>query len=293
MTTIDDERDSDSDEAQQVLAEYTKAGRPPPASWERVYCCGSSRHLYCEVCFRLLVPTADLPEDLLRLELPFDVDILLDDKRSSSTGVQIASIDRAIRARVEIGEQAAEPLQLKHRAQVLDIDKDEVPSYDGEESEGTYVLFPGEGSVPISTLVSNDESDNKIITRLVVLDCKWASSARLRNLLARLPKVRLDDPPEKSYFWRWHNAGPGMVSTVEALYYAAWQITTPLGWPLERRQRLVHLLWLFRFQRAIIQSKYETGQNTGVNPHAPFTEEGKEYNRKIRRQQQKQQVVKN
>ena len=269
-----------NNQAQQVLADYIQAGVPPPDSWERVYCCNSSRYLYCEICCRLLVPSTDMPAAIKDgdIQLPFKVHILLDDRRASSTGVQVQSIYQAMTQNSDESENTV---------QLLDIDRGEVPDYDKAQQPGTYLLFPGEDSVPLSTVLNNKNDDNPPLTTLVLLDCKWGRS-RLFPLVENLPQVHLDHPPDSSFFWRWHNTGPGRVSTIEALYYAAWQITSNMhGWSLENQQQLVHWLWLFRLQRSLIESKYRDNQVRGFNPHVPFTEQAKEFSRKLRQQKVK------
>jgi DTW domain-containing protein YfiP len=116
--------------------------------------------------------------------------------------------------------------------------------------------------------------------RLVVLDCKWARrSIRLHPSIARLPRVHLDDPPAESYYWRWHNSGEGMLSTVEAVYYAAWQVGAELRWQQDRLEDLAALFWLFRHQRDAIRNWYEHGDGRYHPAPLPFTEAGKEFNR--------------
>ena len=74
-----------------------------------------------------------------------------------------------------------------------------------------------------------------------------------------------------------------MLSTVEALYFAAWQVAEQKQWSLQERRPLVNLLWVFGVQRALIRRQYETGRTThSVIPYLPFTEDGKECARKLR-----------
>lgn len=260
-------------QAQQVLAEYMEAGAPPPSSWQRTLCCGSSRHIYCESCCTLLFPPEEVPEEF-DFPLPFDIHIILDDRRASSTGVQLMSIRKG-------HNKDEEPNSQQQGVQVFDVDRGEVPCYD-DQVEGTYLLLPGNDSVPISSVANHPATR---ISTLVVLDCKWKkANAELYPSIARLPKICLDCPPDKSFYWRWHNHGPGMISTVEAIYFAAWQITASLEWTLEERKKLASLLWLFRLQRCMIESKFEKNQVRGVNPHVPFSEEAKAFSRSLRNQ---------
>ena len=45
---------------------------------------------------------------------------------------------------------------------------------------------------------------------------------------------------------------------------------------------ILHLLYLFRLQRALIEQKYARNEVQGINPYVPFTEEAKEFSRKLR-----------
>jgi hypothetical protein len=251
-------------------------------SWQRQECCGKSRYLYCPECCALLIPAADRPLALSQA-LPFDVHVILDDRRPSSTGVQLIAVFRSMSDNNSTATQA----------ELFDTEKDEIPSYETKEQlDGTYLLFPGEDSVPLSSILKGDSTRQPLKT-LVLLDCKWSRpSARLHPSISTLPKVSLDCPPSKSYYWRWHNTGEGMLSTVEALYYAAWQIIFHRGWSMEECQTLVRLLWLFRLQRSIIQTKYHAGQVKGVNPYVPFSEEAKEFARKLRQQHRRKEEQK-
>ena len=277
--------DSDG-EAVQALAAYMEQSSTPPYSWQRTPCCESSRYLYCPKCCRLLVPNGDWPEPLQdgSLQLPFDLHILLEDLHTKSTGVQVKSILDAASGTKNNHDNKNEEEPIGN-VKLFNLANDEMPPYTGQHTdqyEGTYLLFPGTDSVPLSEILQNESAT---INTLVVLDCRWSrSSTRFHPYLASLPKVSLDHPPAQSYYWRWHNTGVGMLSSVEAIYFAAWQITASRGWTLEERQgRLVQLLWLFRIQRAVIHQKYTQKQVRTSNPHVPFTEEAKEFARKLRR----------
>jgi hypothetical protein len=148
---------------------------------------------------------------------------------------------------------------------------DALPNFSGG---GTYILFPVPGeSVPLASVASD-------INRLVVLDCKWTkSSCKDRPELRGLPKVHLTNPPEESYFWRWHNAGPGMISTIEAIYYASLEIAERKeGMLKNERENLIHLLYLFAEQRISIQRSCQISGES-----LPYGEKGKEKQRTLRR----------
>ena len=289
-------------EATQALGEYMDQGYAPPDSWQKSTCCGSRSFLCCKKCYRLLVPREDWPKPVQdgSLQLPFDLHILLEDRETQSSGVQLKSVlDAAAGAapnyEYELGTEEREDMEHNNsyasssssssRVKVFNLEHGEMPPYsDCTAYDAAYLLFPGTDSIPLSKLLQEKRAR---IKTLVVLDCRWShSSARFHPDLASLPKVSLDHPPAQSYYWRWHNTGAGMLSTAEATYFAAWQILTAsldIGWTLEERKgRLVHLLYLFRLQRALIEQKYARNEVQGINPHLPFSEEGKEFSRKLR-----------
>ena len=225
--------------------------------------CGASRSVYCYDCCEVLVSREEWPVGLQDLELPFSVDFILDDRRSSATGIH------AISALKKSGINSA------HTHRLLDQNRSAgVPDY--SEREGDFFLFPSDKSVGLSTVASR-------IRRLIVLDCRWTkSSMRTDPRLQKIPQVHLDNPPKESFFWRWHNSGEGMLSTIEATYFAAWEVSSQQRWSLERRRNLVNLLWIFGIQRAVIQRRYESGKGHNLIPHLPFSEEGKTCARKFR-----------
>jgi hypothetical protein len=68
-----------------------------------------------------------------------------------------------------------------------------------------------------------------------------------------------------------------MVSTIEALYYASWEIALQQGWPLQQLESLLNLMWLFGLQRYLITTKYSSDKVKSL----PFTPDGKEFRRKM------------
>lgn len=286
---------NDNSDAEEVLKNYIENISLPPKHWQRVDCCGSSRYVYCPECFCILIPTEDWPIPLKgsSVQLPFQVDVLLEDRRKSSTGVQLVSVLRALEScddQKEMKMDASAQSSLSNY-KLYDVDRnDQIPNY--ENQEGTYLLFPGEHSKPLSSLLlkNNNTTNNKpILRKLVLLDCTWTkSSLRLHKSVQCLPKVHLDAPPQQSFYWRWHNAGAGMLSTIEAVYYAAWDIVESLGWTLEERKILTNLLWLFSLQRSVILKKYTDKAVIGVNPHLPWTEEAKDFARRLRNRERRE-----
>lgn len=226
---------------------------PDATTWPRLDCCNSSRSLYCPECARLLVP--DLPTDIPDIfqDLPFAIDIVLDEKerKTSATGMHLVALHRAVQ------EVPADLVRLFYFFR--EGNSTTIPEYDPET---TYVLYPDHDSVPISSVQ---------IQRLVVLDCKWGKrTVTLHPNIRGLTKVHLQHPPPCSYFWRYHFAGKGRVSTIEALYVAICEVAS-------EKRSFLSLLWLFALQRAIVGEKSrEEGRLL------PFSEEAKERNRLLR-----------
>jgi len=248
-------------------------------TFDRVFCCETSSSLYCSKCCNLLVPDDSLPSCLHNnsLNLPFNLDIILDDRRASATGLHaVALLNNINNSTID---------QSSNSVQLIDVaNNDEIPRYSNQND--TYLLFPSPGeSIPLESVSSK-------VKTLVVLDCKWTKSSicRKNNDLSLLQKVHLSNPPKQSFYWRWHNEGPGMISTIEAIYYAAFEVlqkknstisqsTVTTNDQLEYTNNLLHLLWLFGHQRAAI---LRSAQDKGKPP--PFTKEGKEAQREMRRQ---------
>lgn len=235
----------------------------PVVKHPRVKCCNSSRSLYCPECCALLVERDHRPPPI---SLPCKLDVVLDEKnRAKSTGIHAKCLIDAQEALAASDNECA----------LYDIERgDALPDYNVSDSDGTFILFPVPGeSVPLASVAGS-------IDRLVVLDCKWTkSSCKDRPELRNLPKVHLTEPPEKSYFWRWHNSGPGMISTIEAIYYASLELAEhKRSIPKDERENLIHLLYLFAEQRMSIQRSCEKSGET-----TPFSEKGKEEQRALRR----------
>lgn len=256
----------------------------------RKKCCGTSRSLYCTECCKLLIDRERWPTSIQagHLDLPFQLDIVLNDKRRSATGFHAHILLKASRGDHNhndctydgTGCQTAQTEE--ERVRLIDIENNEpLPSYEGEDN--TYVLFPSENSIPISSVASN-------IHRLVVLDCKWTKSSCQRlPEIDGLPKVHLDHPPSESFFWRWHNAGPGMCSTLEAIYFAAVEVAevsccfdfdndSDIDSDNEKRKALIDLMWLFGIQR----SATALGARREGKP-VPFSKDGKNMQRDLRK----------
>jgi hypothetical protein len=252
-----------TEDAERLMKEYLN--NIELQAWPRSKCCGSSRGLYCPECAKLLVPSSEDCPGPIRdgsLRLPFDLDILIDvkERRSSSTGLHLRVIFDYMKRKND--------WQPENTVRVIDLKRESMPSYDDDENnttEGTFVLYPKD-SVPISSVGA--------IRKLIVLDCKWSrTSVKMHKNISKFPRVHLENAPEESQFWRWHNEGKGMLSTVEAIYFSAWQATEDEL----QRSKLIYLLWIFGLQRAAIQKA-----SIEENRPPPFTDEGKEEQRKLR-----------
>ena len=271
-------------EAWQCLSDFLENANQIKVDTSRRPCptCGASRSLYCFDCCRLLVVPSE--EAACDIHLPFSVDLILDDRRASATGVQAFTM---------LQQQPGEsPDKLTHH--LFDQSKGEgisdytvtTTSFNPPQPQpGVYLLFPSEKSVGLSTVAPH-------VRRLVLLDCKWSkSNIRRDERLAVLPRVHLDGAPSESFYWRWHNSGQGMLSTIEAIYFAAWEVAAQHGWSLSQRKDLVYLLWIFAQQRALIRRQYEIGNGHRFIPHVPFSEDAKAMARKLREKEKEKRTM--
>lgn len=289
-------------------------------TFNRVVCCETSSSLYCNKCCNLLVPDGSLPEPISlrrsttqqhdnnhskegrRLQLPFNLHIVLDDRRGSATGLHAKVLLNNGMGKDQVDSTISNENIINadsintHNAnlgsvKLFDVAKnDEIPQYchKDDSAASTYLLFPCPGeSIPLESVSSN-------VQTLVVLDVKWTKSGIYRkNMdLARLQKVHLSSPPRESYYWRWHNAGPGRISTIEAIYYAAYEIyqhviesgntssqSNNVNDLVTDQRNLIHLLWLFGHQRA---ATFRSAKIEGLPP--PCTDEGKAKQREMKKQ---------
>ncbi|CAJ1932928.1 unnamed protein product [Cylindrotheca closterium] len=213
------------------------------------------------------------------MKFPFHIDIVLGKKerKTCATGVQVAAIAGALESvqdsRAGPALTGANPLESNsmETVKLFSFEDNNIPTYDPESFPNTYVLFPEEGSASITSVGQID--------RLIVLDIKWSKqSGSTDSRFRSFPRVHLDSPPDRSHFWRWHSEGAGMLSTIEAIYFAAMETT--LGrkdWNLSDRRRLINIMWLFATQYAIVKRKSEIEDRT-----VPFSEDAKLERRLLR-----------
>lgn len=227
---------------------------------QRATCCGVSQSLYCSNCCQLLIPEEELPLSLRgnkSIQLPFEILILLTDLRNKATGLHAAAL-------------------CSNTRQVTLLELSDDLCYDGkalkdDDVETTFVLFPDKDSIPIVSVAAR-------IQKLIVLDCKWTrtkNSGKCLPELSKYQKVHLSTPPEESHFWRWHNAGEGMLSTIEAIFYASWEVSE---YHQNQNSILIDLLYIFGIQRAL--SKIHADR---LGKPSPYSKEGKEERRALRR----------
>jgi hypothetical protein len=248
--------------------------------WPRVECCGTSRSLYCSECYNLLIPPGEwLAISATIRKLPFRLHIILHDRRNVATGLHAKVLDENLH-----GDAKAIPSKPRNDVHVFDLERlDPLPA---NYPEHTYLLFPSEDSIPL-------ESVRHQVKTLVVLDCKWTkSSSRNDPRLGKLPRVHLTNPSTASYYWRWHSAGPGCLSTMEAIYEALCEVEPEINW--------LPWLWLFALQHAAAGGvsheqkllQQEIRRKKGTEKHLQDKEKGKILSQRHKRDGESGQVTK-
>lgn len=289
---------SEDSGVQDDLGKYLSEILLQKPEYPRKWCCGTSRSLYCSECGKLLIEKELWPKPLQlgQLQLPFDLDVILSDRRRAATGFHAFVLIQASRnskgndhTTEECGfiqsisdSSENEDASIKNtfstvddNVRVFDIKNGaSLPSYqdDGE----VFVLFPSKTSKPLSSVSTR-------VRRLIVLDCKWTKVGTQQHIkeISHLPQVHLDESmiPSASYFWRWHNAGSNCISTLEAIYYATLVVSKESTSLTNCNQdKLIHLMWLFGIQRALTSYAAEKR-----GKEKPFSKEGKEQQRSLRR----------
>lgn len=196
--------------------------------WQRSACprCGQRAMFYCPFCLSAL----GVPEgvELPRPRLPFmQCDIVFDDAAKKATGVHakvlapaqvrlidLFTSDDCANRTISRHDSAGGPTETGDDGGKAATIR-QIPAYD---PKAAVVLFPDDGSVPLSEVPGSVEFGPTESLTLIVIDAPWRRAQVLRKHphLAPLRSVRLSKPPA-SRFWRYHAEGPGCVSTIEAL----------------------------------------------------------------------------
>ena len=169
-------------------------GSPPPtAGWKRAACPGCKKKcmFYCPFCCIVVgrPESAVVPAP----RLPISFDIIFKDQQAKSTGIH---------AKVLCPDDV----------RVVNF-PDELPDYDPDT---TVIGYPSEQAL---TLWDMAPSELATVRRVLLIDSAWKKSRGIvqHPKLRQLRHVKLHAPPRESRFWRYHGAGDGCVSTVEAL----------------------------------------------------------------------------
>ena len=182
------------------------------ALWQRQPCprCKKSSQFYCTKC---LVVVGNAPQVTIpALDLPVQIHIMFRDRWFKSTSVHAQ-------------------LVAPNHVQIYQF-PDEIPQYFC--AENAVVVYPSPDATCLESLVTTTTTR---IDHMIFIDSPWqqAKNITLHESLAHLPRVKLKNPPEYSAFWRYHGAGKGCVSTVEAIRWMLEEYNQvyELGYPSE------------------------------------------------------------
>jgi DTW domain-containing protein YfiP len=203
--------------------------------------CGSFRKYFCYECCVPLVenfPHIDLPAKALILKCKKE-------PRSKSSVVVVKVI-------------------CPESSEIADClgEDDSIPVFE----PGSWVLFPGPEAKSFNEL-TDEEIRN--IKQLIFIDSTWhQTKSMLRNQnLNAVPKLKLEN--HTTAFWRYQSVSKHSLATVEAVFYAyedyheemhkrGFFDDRPIG-------RYDNLLWMFKFNYALIQKEYTEGTHKNKN----------------------------
>nr|CCA27733.1 conserved hypothetical protein [Albugo laibachii Nc14] len=163
--------------------------------WQRETCaiCNTSCKFYCPTC---CIPM-NAPPNLTvpKIDLPLQVYIYFRDKVKKSTAPH------------------AKVIAPRHSHIIPMTTTSEFPAFDATK---TLVVYPTNTAENLFQLNAADLSK---IENLVFIDSSWkkAPSVLQHSSLSNLRCVKLAHPPAQSKFWRYHEAGEGCISTIEAI----------------------------------------------------------------------------
>ncbi|CAI5736115.1 unnamed protein product [Peronospora destructor] len=241
-------------------------------AWQRVPCtsCQRSYKFYCPKCN---IPLG-VPEKVTvpLLTLPLCIHLWFQDKIKKST---------APHAKV-LAPQDVEIIPYP-----LVNDSTTLIKYTRENAVVVYPSFEAE------TLDEISSEELRDFRTLIFIDCPWQKAPVIIKdpVLAHLRHVKLAQPPKESHFWRYHKAGAGCVSTIEAIqlmleeYTAAAKkaaITLPEG---SETTQLSDLLFFFKLQFTRIVEHFENETDPERKP--PMDADEKERRRVMYSQKEK------
>ncbi|TMW66399.1 hypothetical protein Poli38472_004164 [Pythium oligandrum] len=239
--------------------------------WTRALC-ATCEHNYKFYCPKCCVPVG-VPENATvpSLVLPLQVHIWFQDKLKKST---------APHAKV-LAPQDVEIVNYP-----LDDDRQKELQYD---RESVVVVYPTNYS---ETMPEMTPTDLAKVKTLVFIDCPWQKAPVILQdpKLENLRCVKLAVPPSESKFWRYHQAGAGCVSTIEAIQLMLEDYTKAMkqaGLPLRAGSEdtdVSELLFFFHLLYSHIADRYEKDPKQLRKP--PMDENEKERQRQLRNQKE-------
>ena len=230
--------------------------------WERRLCpeCNASSMFYCARC---LIPVGLKDTSSLKIPtitLPLPMDILFRDELKKSTAVQAAIL-------------APNHINLIPYPGPL-------PEY--YNIEDTVIIYPSNDSVSLFELPNLEK-----IKRVVFIDTPWQRAPFIvKDRFPGFTCVKLAAPPKHSNFWRYHNAGTGCVSTIEAIHLVALEYLQAFNGIITETEREHVGQMLFFFN--LISNQIKKKVDVNVRP-LPMDEGAKA----IQRNRRKQDFMKN
>ncbi|KAI9923272.1 hypothetical protein PsorP6_000254 [Peronosclerospora sorghi] len=242
-----------------------------PKDWQRLPCtsCRRSYKFYCPKCnIPLGVPkNVTVPS----LVLPLRVHVWFQDKIKKST---------APHAKV-LAPQDVEIIPYPPASDTV------LPRY---TRDNAVIVYPSFKAITMDEINVDELRD---IRTLIFIDCPWQKAPVIMThpAIANLRYVKLARPPKESKFWRYHNAGAGCVSTIEAIQMMLEEYTAAMkkartSLP-ERYEaaRLPDLLFFFKLQFTRIVEHLENEAYPGRK--LPMDADEKERRRLLYNQKEK------
>mmetsp|Transcript_8979 Transcript_8979/g.11906 ORF Transcript_8979/g.11906 Transcript_8979/m.11906 type:complete len:334 (+) Transcript_8979:1189-2190(+) len=248
--------DFDSQNDEQIV-EYLISNPPSSVRWQKQLCdCGKMKKYYCPNCLKVLppdknaVPPLDLPPTVKSIGLIFS------DYEQKASGIQAKVL-------------APSRVDLIHFP-------DEMP--DKYDFDRTVVVFPSESSTTLFSLTPDEVTS---IDTFLFIECRWWKTNKVvkDERIACLRHVKIQNPPKKSHFWRYHYEGDGALSTIEAIFYLMRDLERATG--QDHDPKLISILFLFAQQYGVIKERYSSDFARKDLP-LPMSEKGKDRTRASR-----------